>query len=476
MTVFNEIRYQCVVLLAALLVFGAAGCDKNKKKTKTAADEGSTGETGASGTGTGDDTTWGGGTDTGGDASDTGSILDDGAGEDVSVPDAPPPEVDDKAKKIGEQHLSDALMAAGSGNKTKAKASFEKSLNADPSSYQAAYNLGAMAEAEGDEAAAKKYYKQAISSNPQYGPAIKAYSYLFARTGSLDSALGFAKEKHEKYPQNPDIATAYAELLVMSGKGSKAIEIATLALKEDETNVPAMMALARAYLASDQHEFAGFILDMAEKVDPADPVIYYLRAIIFEKTDYPFAAMDMHKKAIELKPDFVEAMSRLSVMQINGGSFADAAQNLEKVLALVPDSAEAHLNMGEAYRGMKEWEKAHEHLTKAEKLGADKVAVTLDLAFLYFAAPSLPGMDRIEILKNARTRFLQFRDLVGPKAASQTVDVDFTLKQIDKMITVQEKLAAKKKKAAEEEAAGGGEGDDGGEGGEVGEEGTGEGE
>jgi hypothetical protein len=106
---------------------------------------------------------------------------------------------------------------------------------------------------------------------------------------------------------------------------------------------------------------------------------------------------------------------------------------------------------------MRQWDKSYKHLKKAESLGAPKADVALDLAFLFFASDSMSGMTRVQLLENARTRFLQFRDLVGSKKAAEHLDIDLTLKQIDKMIKIQKKLAEKKKKKAEE-AAGGGEG------------------
>jgi tetratricopeptide (TPR) repeat protein len=193
---------------------------------------------------------------------------------------------------------------------------------------------------------------------------------------------------------------------------------------------------------------------MAEKVDPSVPEIYYLRSLVLEATEYRHMAKTDLEKAIELKPDFVEARNNLAVMLIEGGSFEEAAAHLEKAIKLMPGSSEIHMNLGEAYRGMREWDKAYKHLQKAEELGASKASVALNMAFLFFAADSMAGMNRIQLLESARTRFLQFRDLVGSKKASEYLDIDLTLKQIDKMIKVQKKLAEKKKKAAE----GGGEG------------------
>jgi Tfp pilus assembly protein PilF len=437
---------KAIIALSALALVGLAGCDKNKEKPRTPDDEAGAPapetETGGSGGVSGFEETGG--------VDETGGEIE----EDMTIPEPPAESVDDESKQLGAQHVAEGLMAVGSGNETKAKTAFEKALSVDSGSFQAAYNLGALAEQEGDLTLAKKYYKQALSANPEYGPAVKAFAYLVARSGSLKSALDFAKQKHEKYATNPDIATAYAELLVMSGKNDKAISVAKQALQEDESNVAAMIALARAYLARDQHEFAGFILDMAEKNDAANPSIYYIRGVIYEKNEYEYGATEMYEKAIELKPDFVEALNRLAVIQINGGSFDEAAANLEKVVALAPELPEAHLNLGEAYRGMREWEKAHQHLTRAEQEGADEVAVALNLAFLYFAADTLPGLNRIQILEKARTRFLEFRDLVGAKAASEKVDIDLILKQIDKMIRIQKKLAEKKKQQAEEAEGG----------------------
>jgi tetratricopeptide (TPR) repeat protein len=444
------------IILPALLAIAAAGlvvagCDKKKDKPPSSpADEAATTEAGTGGEGGVSGIDWG---------EPTEAAAEPGAAAEDLEPTPPPPPVEDKAKKAGDKLVADGLMAAESGNLAGAAASFKQSLEVNPASYQAAYNLGVLAERDGKLTTAKNYYKQAVSANPSYGPAVKAYTFLLLRTSSLKTALAFVEPKYAKYPESSGVAVAYAELLTMDGKISKAIDVAKGALKQDETDVDAMLALARAYIQNEQHEFARFILTMAEKNDPSLPEIYYLRSQVFAATDFGYLAKADLVKAIELKPDFVEALVNLAVMELDGGSFEDAAAHLEKAIALVPDSSEIHLDLGEAYRGMRQWDKAYSHFKKAEELGADKADVALDLAFLFFAADSIAGMSRVQILENSRTRFLQFRDLVGSKKAGEVIDIELTLKQIDKMIKLQKKVEEKKKAAA----SGGGGGEEGGE-------------
>jgi Flp pilus assembly protein TadD len=435
-------RIACAAMPLVLVVCGCE--EKSKKPPKTAEDESwtppeSTGEPGPSGIDWGDEGMAG-----------TGEPV----GEEDFTPAPPPPPVEDKAKKLGDKLLAEGLMAAQSGNAAQAANSFKGSLEANPASYQAAFNLGVLAERDGKLTTAKNYYKQAMSANPSYGPAVKAYAFLVLRTGSLKSAMNFAQSKYQKYPKSSGIAVAYAELLVMDGRIDRSIDVAKGALKEDETDVDAMLALARAYIENEQYEFARFILSMAEKIDPDRPPIYYLRSIVLNATGYTHLAKTDLKKAIELKPDFLEAHNNLAVMLLGGGSFEEASTHLEKALKLAPDSHEVHMNLGEAYRGMREWDKAFTYLEKAEDLGASKADIALNMGLLFFAADSMKGMSRVQILESARTRFLQFRDLVGSKTAGEYLDLDLTLKQIDKMIKVQKKIAEKKKAAA---GGGGGE-------------------
>ena len=83
----------------------------------------------------------------------------------------------------------------------------------------------------------------------------------------LKSIKDWLKGKYQKYRESSGVAVAYAELLVMDGKADKAIDVAKGALKLDETDVDAMVALARAYISTEQYEFARFILSMT----PASP-------------------------------------------------------------------------------------------------------------------------------------------------------------------------------------------------------------
>ena len=51
--------------------------------------------------------------------------------------------------------------------------------------------------------------------------------------------------------------------------------------------------------------------------------------------------MEAYRKAIEIKPDYVQAHLRLAYALLRQSDFAGARQSFEQVLALEPDSKDA---------------------------------------------------------------------------------------------------------------------------------------
>jgi len=263
-----------------------------------------------------------------------------------------------------------------------------------------------------------------------------------------------------KYPDAAPIQNAYGAILVENDQPGKATEVAKGVLKADEKNVKAMIVLGRAYHKSGQDETARYVLSEALKQDPSDGEIYYAFSLIDLDAKEKKLAVAHLKKAVELTPSLLDARNNLAVLYLDGGSFQEAADQLAAAAKLAPYKGEVFLNLGEAYRGLRQWKDAIGAYEKAEKLGVPGTLISFNLGLLYYSADAIEGMSRKDILKKAQSYFIKYRDAAGPKAAAQdTVNVDEILKLIDAMIKKQEAIEKKKAAAAaapaEEEGEGG---------------------
>ena len=66
---------------------------------------------------------------------------------------------------------------------------------------------------------------------------------------------------------------------------------------------------------------------------------------------------------------------------------------LEKAVQLQPGFAKAHLNLGDAYRGLKDYERAQAEYQKALQLFPNYADAVFNLGILYLDADKMPNME-----------------------------------------------------------------------------------
>ena len=182
------------------------------------------------------------------------------------------------------------------------------------------------------------------------------------------------------------------------GKHAAAEEECKKALKADEKNVPAMVALANAYAARKRYELARMVLENARQVDEADPAIWNRLGFVEMALGNRPQAIEHFKAAAALRPDYPEAHANYGAILADADDFAGAAQELELAVKYAPRSAGAWLDLGNAYRGLQEFEKAEAAYQKALALDPALNDARFNLAVLYLdvAKPGLPTLQRLE--------------------------------------------------------------------------------
>jgi len=358
-----------------------------------------------------------------------------------------------KPMKSGAQSShKQALADSDKPQQKAASAGFQKALSADPKAYEAAFNLGVMADRAGQEKRALQYYKRALSIQPDYEKAVQGVVRVHVRNGSPDQAVSFVQPIAQKWERNLYLQAVLSEALTEADRVDEAEKAARKALRRDERFVPAMVALARASLKRGRNELAESILKQALVIDGDSPEIHFLQGLALRESGRLAPAMKEFRKAVELRPDYAEAHMALGRQYMVGGNYGQAQKEFEAVVRLAPMMVAAHLNLGDAYRANKHWDAAKRELDKTLRMDPELAAAHFNLGLMYMVAKSdFPKLDNMGALKRAILEFNNYRQKMGPKLKKDDPSSAYMV-DLERSVEREEKRIARDKKRAEREA------------------------
>lgn len=343
------------------------------------------------------------------------------------------------------------MDAAGRGDAAAAQSAFQAALSADSGAYRAAYNLGVLADRAGNEDQALTYYRQALRIQPDYELAIEGIVTIYVRRGDTASAISFVQPLATQYVRNLYVTAIYGEALVQAHREQDAITAARGALRRDERFVPAMIVMIKANISLHRTELAASILDQAMAIDANNAELHYLHGVNLQDANQLGQALAEYRRAVELRPDYVDARMRLGLQLLAGANYTEAVTQFEAVRALVPDRFEVHLNLGDAYRSTKQYDLAKREFDQVIQMRPSYAQVHYDLALMYMAqAAEMTGQQQVDTERLAQQEFTAYRTAAGPLPRddqSQTY-LDELARQIERQQKAIDRAAARAAKAA----------------------------
>lgn len=97
------------------------------------------------------------------------------------------------------------------------------------------------------------------------------------------------------------------------------------------------------------------------QLTPNEPVVYFNLGLAFHRLKLYCEAVNYYKKAIEIKPQFSEALNNLgSIYLDNLGDYPAAAETFEACLRLKPDSPSVKFSLSRVYLSMMDYKKGFE--------------------------------------------------------------------------------------------------------------------
>ncbi|WP_235879988.1 tetratricopeptide repeat protein [Polyangium aurulentum] len=310
------------------------------------------------------------------------------------------------------------MAAWANGDLASARGFFQQATSADPRAHQAFYSLGVVQERLRDPNAAASY-RQAFTIQPDYEPAIVAYAMILAKKGSLPDAERVLNEKRGQMPRSAAVAASLAEIKSLQKDTGSAQRLAQEALKINPDYRPAMVIIARDHYRNRRLDLALYaltaILDGFGKENPPrdkdNPEALLLRGLIYREQGQRGPSLEQFKRAVERRPDLVEARVQLATLLLEAGNAQEALPLLEGAIRYDADHVPARLELGDTYRLLGRYADAKRELEWVLARDASLPQVHYNLGLLYLFAPSIPGMTAKQQVAEAIRELKRYQEL-----------------------------------------------------------------
>jgi tetratricopeptide (TPR) repeat protein len=350
----------------------------------------------------------------------------------ANAPDEPNvPQINSKAKLLFEDALKayDAQKRARTFDYPRLEKKFQDALGADGKLAEAEYNLGVLAERQGKIDEAVSRYKGALARKPTLRQAAENLAVIAQNRGDIPGAVAIYQDILTKYPDDASSRAHLAEIFRQSGDHDKAMEFARQALIREPKTLLAYKVMMLSYLDRKQFSMAKLVALRAMKIDENDPELYFTVGLILMRQDDTPKARLQFKRALEVRPDFLPAHLEMARLALKDENFPMAEQHLRKLLQANGKNAEAHLNLGVAYKGMGQYDKAMQEYDAAEKLDAKLSGIYLNRAIILHRHKDAP--DRaIELYK-------RYMEMAQPPADSPAFAL---LKEAEQLVQAKEEM------------------------------------
>ncbi len=214
----------------------------------------------------------------------------------------------------------------GKKNFTQARKSFERSLALKPTLVSAAVQLAMMDLQEKNLPAARGRYMAILDKDSKNIPAMVGLAELAALEKKEQEYLGWLEKASEVSPAAYVPRAMMAQYYVGKGEPQKALAVAREALAGRPNNPEALDLLGRVQLAAGEKENARSTYIKLASLSPKSASAHYRLAQAHAAMSDEKATRGALRKALELKPDYVDALATLSALEARTGHHAEAVR------------------------------------------------------------------------------------------------------------------------------------------------------
>jgi putative PEP-CTERM system TPR-repeat lipoprotein len=240
-----------------------------------------------------------------------------------------------------------------------ARKSFERALTIDPSYFPAVASLSAMDMADKKPEDAKKRFEAVLAKDPKNSRAWLALAEIAARSGAANDEV--AKLVGNAVAANPTDVVSRLMLidLHLRNKDVKAASSAAQSAVAALPDSPEILdALGRTQQAAGEFNQAIASYNKLAALQPLSPLPHIRLADVHMAEKNKDAASGSLRKALEIKPDLLEAQRALIVLALDGKKVQEALTTARTVQKQRPKEAAGYVLEGDINAAQKNWDGA----------------------------------------------------------------------------------------------------------------------
>lgn len=240
-----------------------------------------------------------------------------------------------------------------------ARKSFERALAIDPSYFAAASSLATLDLADKRPEDAKKRIEGVLARNPKNGQALLALAQIAASGGgNKDDVAALLSKAIDANPNESAPRLLLVDLHLRNRDNKQALAVAQSALTVLPNNPEVLAGLGRAQQASGDVNQAIGTFGKLITLQPFSPQPHILMAEAQVANKNNQAAEQSLRKALEIKPDLLEAQRGLILLLLESKKYQDAIAIARRVQEQRPKDAVGFVLEGDIHAARKEWDAA----------------------------------------------------------------------------------------------------------------------
>lgn len=285
--------------------------------------------------------------------------------------------------------LAEAIALHQQGKHAEAEASYRAVLRMSPGNFTALHHLGVLAFGQYELAEARNLITQALAIDGSSSEAHNNLGNVLRALGKLEEAILSYNRATQINPRNAGALSNRAIVLMDQNKYVEAIEALEKAVELDPNFVEAHFNLGKAYQAVQKYEKAvaeyraairlapalylplvnlgsllselGHQTEAAEALQKAtelqsSPDAFNALGMCYHRAGRIKEAEECFRKAVDLRPTFVEALSNLGIHVAQQGRREEAIEHFRAVLRINPNFVNAVSNLFYEQRHLCDWQ------------------------------------------------------------------------------------------------------------------------
>jgi putative PEP-CTERM system TPR-repeat lipoprotein len=232
-----------------------------------------------------------------------------------------------------------------------ARENFERAIKLDEKYFPAVSNLARLDLIEKKPDDARKRFEVVLNKEPKNMQAMLGLAGLAVQTGKNKDALTWLERARADHPDATQPTIALIRYYLETNESKQASRIANEALAKAPNNPELLDLLGLSQLASLSPNEAITTFTKLTKVRPNTPLAHYRLASAEFAVQNLSAAESALRRALDLKPDFLDAQISLASVLIKTNRYDDAMLLAQKVRETARDSPVGHVLMGDVLLG-----------------------------------------------------------------------------------------------------------------------------